>query len=117
MSDLDRTVARMLDDPAVEWWRYVGCAVCNSHRGEPCRKGGASWPDPAHQPHVGRYRLGLAVHGVFWLLVNFPGDLFGSDAADVCADCGRSREPDPGEEWYPTVTRCDQCADLRGGGR
>lgn len=73
----------MLATPPCEWWRYVPCAVCNSRRGETCRKGGWSWPEPTRRPHSARYRLGLEVAGLLWLLDNgFTSDVLGS-ALDV----------------------------------
>lgn len=63
----------MMDTAPVDWWRFVGCRTCNAQGGEPCRMGGDSWPKPAHRPHQGRYRAGLMLHAVFWLLDN-PAD-------------------------------------------
>jgi hypothetical protein len=32
----------------------VPCQTCRAAAGEPCRKGGDSWPEPARWPHAAR---------------------------------------------------------------
>lgn len=74
-------IARLFDHPPCDWWRFVGCGVCNVRANEPCLKGGMAWPEPLGRPHAKRYRAGLMLNGVLWLLTHgFAADVLGEDS-------------------------------------
>ena len=80
--DFETALAAMDSQPPKDWWRFVPCGTCNARRGEVCRMGGWSWPKPAWRPHAARYRAGLELHGVLWLLRNGHAlDVIGTELA------------------------------------
>jgi hypothetical protein len=71
-------IARMFDEPPINWWRFVPCRTCNAGRQESCKKGGDAWPEPARRPHASRIRSAGVLHGTLWLLREYPEDVLGS---------------------------------------